>query len=344
MAQNALPDWQEMQQQLLKGWMDATRSVGANDGLRAWQQAMGGGSANDTVEKLVGGAKQFTDFMQGVFSQMGGGAADAFSPAAIRKAVEQGFSSMAPGNPVLDALRSVNHEGARGFEALFGEWQKQAGPIKQELQSLLSLPAFGYARESQERAQALVRAVAEYQEQNNRYNELMMKATRIGFDRFESKLAERSEPGREISHFRALYDVYIDAAEEGYADVALSDEFREVYGAMVNAQMRVRQLVQADVERQTAALGMPGRSELDTVHQRLHELRRRVAALEEGVRNPSSQVDSKAPAEAPVPAKAAAPAKSRASAKPTTPARTRTPPKPVVKAAVKTAQPAKRSK
>ena len=39
---------------------------------------------------------------------------------------------------------------------------------------------------------------------------------------------------------RALFDLWIDAAEEAYAQVALSPEFREVYGAYVNAQMRLR--------------------------------------------------------------------------------------------------------
>ena len=315
-----------MQQQLMKGWMEAARGAGVGDSMEAWQRLIAGNNAgNDAVEKLVGGAKQFAEFMQGVLGQMGGSASDSFSPAAIRKAVEQGFATLAPaGNPVLDALRSLNHEGAKGFESLFAEWQKQVAPAKQEFQTLFSLPALGYARESQERAQALVLAVANYQEQNNRYNALMLKASRLGLDRFESKLAERSEPGREIGSLRALYDVYIDAAEEGYAEVALSDEFREVYGAMVNAQMRVRQLVQADVERQAAAFGMPGRSELDTVHQRLHELRRRVAALEEGAHRGATAERASSPAKTSPPSESAAatspagkaPAKAKAQAKP----------------------------
>jgi class III poly(R)-hydroxyalkanoic acid synthase PhaE subunit len=145
----------------------------------------------------------------------------------------------------------------------------------------LSLPAFGYSREGQEQRQALARAMLEYNEANARYHELMMKAARLGLDRFESKLGERSEPGRELTSMRALFDLYIDAAEEGYAEVAMSPEFREAYGELVNAQMRVRQQVQQEIERSTAALGMPVRSEMDSVHKRMHEMRRRIADLEE---------------------------------------------------------------
>ncbi len=75
---------------------------------------------------------------------------------------------------------------------------------------------------------------------------------------------------------RALYDLWVDAAEEAYAEIALSDEFRKVYGDVVNSQMRVRQAIQQEVERMSTDFGMPTRSELNSVHKRLHELRREV--------------------------------------------------------------------
>jgi hypothetical protein len=104
---------------------------------------------------------------------------------------------------------------------------------------------------------------------------------------------------------RALYDLYVDAAEEGYAEVALSDEFREVYGALVNSQMRVRQMVQGEIERSTASLGIPGRTELDSVHKRIAELRRRVADLEERLAAQATAAPSPMVKPAPVAAKAA---------------------------------------
>jgi hypothetical protein len=102
---------------------------------------------------------------------------------------------------------------------------------------------------------------------------------------------------------RALYDLYVDAAEEGYAEVALSDEFREVYGALVNSQMRVRQRVQDEIERSAASLGIPGRTELDSVHKRLHDLRRRVADLEEKLAAQATVAPSPMEKPAPVAAK-----------------------------------------
>src|SRR5690606_6595489 len=134
-----------------------------------------------------------------------------------------------------------------------------------DIRAWMNLPTFGPAREHQEEYQKSVLAWMDYQEQLRRYNELMVRAARRGFELFEGKLAEREQPGREIDSLRALYDLWVDAAEEGYAEIALSHEFREVYGALVNAQMRVRAHVQKEVERVANDLGMPTRAEVDSI-------------------------------------------------------------------------------
>lgn len=283
-----MPDWQSMQKQFFSAWTDAARGAApasnpVQDGFDAWMKMLAPrDSGNEVLDKVVGGAKQFAEFMQGVIGQLASSKPELATPAGIRAALEKAFGGLAPAqNPVLDALRGISSEGARGFEDLFREWMKMAKPVEADARSWMALPAFGYTRESQERQQAMAQAIADYNDQNTRYQVLMYKASRLGLDKFESKLAERSEPGREITSMRGLYDVFVDAAEEGYAEVALSDEFREVYGALVNAQMRVRQAVQTQVEQTAGALGMPVRSELDTVHKRMHEMRRRIAELEE---------------------------------------------------------------
>src|SRR5690606_25064763 len=81
------------------------------------------------------------------------------------------------------------------------------------------------------------RALVEYEEANSAYNALLSKATQQAFVLFEDRLTERAEPGRQVESARALFDLWIDAAEEAYAEVALSPEFRRAYGRLVDAQM-----------------------------------------------------------------------------------------------------------
>src|SRR5690606_22221281 len=112
---------------------------------------------------------------------------------------------------------------------------------------------------------------------------LMMKASQEAYAIFESRLAGHEEPGRQVQSARALFDVWIDAAEEAYARVALSSEFRDAYGRMVNAQMRLRGCVQRAVEDACAQVGMPTRSELDGAHRKLAQLEREVRKLRDAV-------------------------------------------------------------
>jgi class III poly(R)-hydroxyalkanoic acid synthase PhaE subunit len=282
-------DWQAMSQQYWNAWNDATRKAfGVNgdkpvgdkspwhEGLEQWSRMFDAGKAQDAqsevVERLLAGARSYFSLLQTLAEKGADGKAD---PQAWSDKVRESFNF--PGadaamfdNPLARALRELAGQGAKGFEQMMEAVQ----PAMRELHALLDLPAFGYAREHQEHYQRMGKAWLDYQHETNRYNALIARASRRAFEVFEDKLAERSEPGRQVDSARGLYDLWVDAAEDAYAEVALSDEFREVYGALVNAQMRVRQNVQKEVERVATDLGMPTRTEIDSMGKRLHALHR----------------------------------------------------------------------
>lgn len=291
MASTSGADWMQnldsMQRQYWEQWSALTRQVlDAQDGqqpLPSWHRALehwsslyapGSGAQNDLAERVLEQSKQFFK----LFDQALRVSAGQREPAAVQDWLQALRNALGagtdPARPVLDALATLQGEGARGFDALVGEALRAGSALGGEWKDLLRIPAFGYTRERQEEAQALTAAVLDYQERLAEYQRLLNQVGQGALARFESKLAERSEPGRRIESLRALYDLWIDAAEEAYAEVALGAEFRRVYGALVNAQMQVQQRVQKMVERQTGALGMPTRSELNAVHKRLKELRR----------------------------------------------------------------------
>lgn len=280
--------WESLAKQFAGAMNDLGRGSNAADPAAAWQKAtqpfanvFGAAPAPaEVLDRLTASAKGYFALLQSLASSAGtAGMKTDDATAAWTEALRKGFNI--PGvdpslldNPVASAMRDLAGQGAKGFEAMMGEFGRAAGPFKQEWQSLFGTPTFGLAREHQERWQALARAMAEYQEHSNRYQALILKSSREGFERFQSKLAEREEPGRQLESVRQVYDLWIDAAEEAYGDVALSPEFREAYGNMVNAQMRVRSLVQGEVERMAAQLGLPTRTEVRSLEKAVHELRR----------------------------------------------------------------------
>jgi class III poly(R)-hydroxyalkanoic acid synthase PhaE subunit len=285
-----MDQWQALSRQYWNAWQDLTREAGASagrdasatpwhEGFEQWSRMFAGsGKQSETIERVLASAKSFTAFMQSMLAAAtAGGSATNFTEALRNGFNMPGFDM--PGgagaftNPVASALREISGQGVKGFQQMMEQFAPGGDPFA-EIKGWLRVPAFGFLREHQEHYQKMAAALVDYQEQNGRYNALILKSSQRAFEKFESKLAAREEPGRQIDSLRALYDLWVDAAEESYAEIALSPEFREVYGALVNAQMRVRSEVQQEVERIATDFGMPTRSELDSIGQRLHDLRR----------------------------------------------------------------------
>jgi class III poly(R)-hydroxyalkanoic acid synthase PhaE subunit len=311
-------DAEAMARQWMNAFGDAMRAFGGQpqapqDPWRAafdsWSQMAGVGrrdEAADMVERFSAQARQWLGMMQQIAGQFAGRDA---SPADIASAWKQAMGGQG-GNPFAALFNGMAGRGQAGFD----QWHAQAAPmlnamlggmmmggLRQEGLGLLQMPAFGMNREHQERLQALAAAQIELQEKNDAYNQLLLGIGQDAFVRFERKLAERSEPGRQLKSARALFDLWIDAAEDAYAEVALSQEFRKRYGELVNAQMKVRAGIQREVEQFCDLFGMPGRTEVDAAHRRIAELERQVRRL----RTAAPQPQSKQPASKPAPAKPA---------------------------------------
>src|SRR5690606_6302427 len=279
-------DFEAMAREYWNAWAGALR--GASPGAAAaqpWQAAMdwwsraaqGGAAAGtgDVLDRFNLQVRQWFGQMQQVAARFGGGNAGAADIAsAWRQAVES-----AGGDPFVDLMRGMRGPGLQGFE----QWFEQARPwldgMRGEALSWLRTPTFGFAREHQQRWQQLALAVADYQQCTQAYDALMRQATRDAFAIFEDKLREHEAPGQQVQSTRALFDLWVDAAEDANAKIALSDAFRDAYGKLVDAQMRVRGGLQREVEHASALFGMPTRTELDGAHRKIVELERQMRRL-----------------------------------------------------------------
>ncbi len=266
MAQ-ATDDFQALARRYWGMWGEALRDAGAAAGLDAGRQGFGdaldgwrlqAGGPGDLGPLLDHVARQGKDWfarMQQVASQFAG------RDHSARDVAEAWRNALGlQGDPFRDLLRGMRGPGLQDLQ----QWSEAAAPwlhgLRGEAGALLGMPAFGFAREHQERAQALAQSQLRWQDALSAWQALMGKASQDAFDRFESKLAEREEPGRQIGSVRALFDLWVDAAEDAYAELALSPEFRRVYGELANAQMRLRADAHAIAEQAATLMGLPGRS------------------------------------------------------------------------------------
>ncbi|HEX7801860.1 MAG TPA: class III poly(R)-hydroxyalkanoic acid synthase subunit PhaE [Pseudoxanthomonas sp.] len=313
-------DFEAMARQYWNAWGQAMRQGGlgsappqpANQWQQAvdwWSQLMPGGpsQANDAVSRFNQQASQWFGQMQQVAAQFAG---QDNSAAEIGQAWRRAMGANGD-NPFPDLFKAMRGQGAHGLD----EWLDQVKPylegFQQQSQRWQQLPAFGQYREHQERWQALQLAQQDYQHQTDAFNALMMKCAQRAFDVFEDKLTAHDEPGRQIASARALFDLWIDSAEQAYAEIALSAEFREAYGALTNAQMRLRAAIQLEVEHLTGLFGMPTRTEIDSAHRKIADLERALRRAASAGARPVAERKAVPAARAPAPEPAAAPVKAK---------------------------------
>ena len=302
-------DFEALARQYWSAWGEALRQGGLGAGATPqptanWQQAVGwwsqlmpGGpsQANDAVARFNQQARDWYGQMQQVVAQFAGHDSSA---ADVTQAWRKALGANAD-NPFPEMFKAMRGPGAHGLD----EWLEQARPyldgFREQTRRWQQLPAFGQYREHQERWQALQLAQQEYEDHSGEYARLMAKCGQRAFEVFEDKLVAREEPGRQLTSARALFDLWIDAAEQAYAEIALSAEFREVYGALTNAQMRLRGAIQREVEQVTGLFGMPTRTEIDSAHRKIAELERalrRASAAEPRRERTPRPIEATAPA------------------------------------------------
>jgi len=354
---DASNDFAALARQYMDIWGDALRGAspqsvpdmgmpGMRETLDAWMRQVGGQAGfSAPLEHFNRQSSDWYAQMQQVAARFAG---RDHSARDVASAWRDAFGGDHPFSGLLDGMRGP------GLESV-SQWMEAAAPslqgLRAEAAAALRMPAFGFTREHQERLQALAQAQLRWQEAQRAYAALMAEVSRDAISRFESKLVEREEPGRQIGSVRALFDLWVDAAEEAWAEAALSSEYRHAFGELVNAQMRQRAAAQAIGEQAAGMYGWPARGELDSAHRKIAELERQLRRMQRRDDEVAQAVSAatprpatasaqpaarKAAAKKPVVAKAAPrPAKAAPARKPAAPAKKAAAAKSAVKKTVK---------
>lgn len=196
-----------------------------------------------------------------------GAAQGAGDAAASSGAAASGFKV---GDDILAAWRN----------AWAGAEQEQAGVGRRLAELSERIPFLGVAREQ---AQAWRDLHAAQMECGRLSQELIAVLTRVqteALSLLEQRVREREQAGRPVKDFRALYDLWVECGEHVYAQVAHSEPYCKLQAELGNATMKLRSRQQAVMEYALRQFDLPTRTELNTVHRQIRELRSRLAAME----------------------------------------------------------------
>ena len=358
--------WFKAQQQFVDAWSDMAKAGNPNSqksqadlwaqSFDLWRNAAGSQSQPDiqqAVNKCVDMGREYFAMAEQVSKAMSAGAkpTDAINQwmEQLKQSLQQ-FGSM-PGfdhNGVNDFMKQWFNP-AQSWQQMTSAfapmnqtaWQMPGmntaafnlGEMVDPLGKMLEAPGIGYFRESQEKQQKGIQLAIEYQQANHAFNQAFLRVSIDSIQDFQTRLLKLGKDEQPKS-LRALYDLWVEVSEEHYAEFAMGEEYQELYGDMVNRLMIMKKHYAEITDDALAAMNLPNAREVDTMQQRLQQLRRENFALRkeiDDIRSILSQASTNT-------------AKPVATSKPG-PARRKAAPRPAArKAAVKTAAKKKAAK
>jgi class III poly(R)-hydroxyalkanoic acid synthase PhaE subunit len=228
-----------------------------------------------------------------------------FSPA---QSWQQMASVLTPMNQAVWQLPGMN---ASGFNM---------GEAVDPLGKMLSSPGIGYFREPQEKQQKGIQLALEYQEASNAFNQAFLRVALESIQGFQARLFKLGN-GEAPKSLRGLYDLWVEVSEEHYGEFAMSDEYQSLYGDMVNRLMILKKHYSEITDDMLRAMNLPNTREVDTMQQRLQQLRRENIVLKKELGEIRSMLGQLKPNPAAAkPAQAAKPAPAAKTAPATKPA------------------------
>ncbi len=157
---------------------------------------------------------------------------------------------------------------------------QQAGPVREQLNRFLSVPGVGYAREHQEQYQKFGQLFVDYQASLEAYGEEYAKMAASSVQHFQDAVMATVERKESVDSMQGLYNLWVDACEEAYAERAFSEDYAKAHGRLVNSLMALKKQGQALVDEMLGMLNMPTREDLCTLQEGLQAMRREVRRLE----------------------------------------------------------------
>lgn len=136
-----------------------------------------------------------------------------------------------------------------------------------------SMPALGPTREQQESwqrlAQLSMRCAQAQMQVSAQWNDIIGKALR----ELAERLAPRLKSGTTPASMKEIYDLWVDSAESVYAQAARAGAFVQAQAELTNATSQLRSAQRELLEEWARQFDLPTRSELNSIHQQLRDLK-----------------------------------------------------------------------
>jgi len=166
-----------------------------------------------------------------------------------------------------------------------GDATRGSGALHSGIQNLLDeqMAPLGLSRENTRQMQELADvhaqmgpAIAKMQEAMSGFPEQFQKA-------LTQRVEQRANAANPVSSLREMIDLWIDAGEAAFAEIAHSEAFGRAFGGFTDAMSQAKIARSKWLDSQLETIGLPTRAEMQTSHERLQQARRDIRALKREV-------------------------------------------------------------
>jgi len=145
-------------------------------------------------------------------------------------------------------------------------------------------PALGYSREYQEIGRRMLDLTGRFQ---RRYAEFLQHSADIGQSAFQATQRRASKDDTLLASPAAIYDAWIDCAEEAYAQAAHGEPFARLLADLCNILSEFKIERGKLLEALARQIDWPSRAEVDSLHRQVQTLRS-AAVKAKGVAKPTA--------------------------------------------------------
>lgn len=138
---------------------------------------------------------------------------------------------------------------------------------------LLSMPGIGPTRNIQDKLRESLRLWNDYLQKSAAYFEAFRDVGKLSLDALEEKIRERARTGRKITSLREIYDLWVDANEEVFAEFAFNEDYLRLYGDLINSLMAFRRHAGGMLDDVLGAASLPTVRETRTTQARQQRMR-----------------------------------------------------------------------
>jgi class III poly(R)-hydroxyalkanoic acid synthase PhaE subunit len=290
---NAAGEWaaamQKAQADLLRQWSEISQAALGAGTAPAPAGGSGGTSADTLARQFMQQCEQYLGVSRSLWDLVTHATAVTDPEQRARfftdgiGALQQQFAQLwaagAMGAPAAAGLGGAGWPGAMPFAAGtpgLGGFPGMSGLAG--MGGAFNMPALGPAREQQESWQRLaqlgMRCVQAQMQVSTQWNDIIGKALRELAERLAPRLKSGATPGS----MKEIYDLWVDSAESVYAQAARASSFVQAQAELTNATSQLRTAQRELLEEWARQFDLPTRTELNSIHQQLRELKAALAS------------------------------------------------------------------